>query len=142
MPPKSYVWLCALVGLTIATAPARASVEADIDLSAQQMVVTIDGAYYATWAVSTARRGYVTPVGSYQPYLLRRMHYSSKYENAPMPHSVFFRGDYAIHGTDYVKSLGRPASHGCIRLRPENAAELYTLVLQHGFDHTRIRIRR
>ena len=142
MFPKSYVWVAALVGLAIATGPAQASVEADIDLSTQQMVVTIDGAYYATWSVSTARRGYVTPVGSFQPYLLRRMHYSSKYENAPMPHSVFFRGDYAIHGTDYVKSLGKPASHGCIRLRPENAAELYTLVLQHGFDHTRIRIRK
>jgi lipoprotein-anchoring transpeptidase ErfK/SrfK len=134
------VW--ALVGLLVSTVGARASVDAEIDLSSQRMIVTIDGAYYATWPVSTARRGYVTPVGSFRPYLLRRMHYSSKYENAPMPHSVFFRGDYAIHGTDYVKSLGRPASHGCIRLRPENAAELYTLVLQHGFDHTSIRIRR
>jgi lipoprotein-anchoring transpeptidase ErfK/SrfK len=128
--------------LLVTTVGARASVDAEIDLSSQRMVVTIDGTYYATWPVSTARRGYVTPVGSFRPYLLRRMHYSSKYENAPMPHSVFFRGDYAIHGTDYVKSLGRPASHGCIRLRPENAAELYTLVLQHGFDHTSIRIRR
>ncbi|HKQ94594.1 MAG TPA: L,D-transpeptidase [Aestuariivirgaceae bacterium] len=134
--------VCALVGLLAPTVGARASVDAEIDLSSQRMVVTIDGTYYATWPVSTARRGYVTPVGSFRPYLLRRMHYSSKYENAPMPHSVFFRGDYAIHGTDYVKSLGRPASHGCVRLRPENAAELYTLVLQHGFDHTSIRIRR
>ena len=142
MPPRLCVLVCALVGLLALTVGARASVEADIDLSSQRMVVTIDGMYYATWPVSTARRGYVTPVGSFRPYLLRRMHYSSKYENAPMPHSVFFRGDYAIHGTNYIKSLGRPASHGCIRLRPENAAELYTLVLQHGFDHTSIRIRR
>ena len=142
MPSRLCVLVCALVGLLAPTVGARASVDAEIDLSSQRMVVTIDGTYYATWPVSTARRGYVTPVGSFRPYLLRRMHYSSKYENAPMPHSVFFRGDYAIHGTDYVKSLGRPASHGCVRLRPENAAELYTLVLQHGFDHTSIRIRR
>ena len=142
MPSRLCVLVWALVGLLVSTVGARASVDAEIDLSSQRMIVTIDGAYYATWPVSTARRGYVTPVGSFRPYLLRRMHYSSKYENAPMPHSVFFRGDYAIHGTDYVKSLGRPASHGCIRLRPENAAELYTLVLQHGFDHTSIRIRR
>ena len=142
MPSRLCVLVCALVGLLVPTVGARASVDAEIDLSSQRMVVTIDGTYYATWPVSTARRGYVTPVGSFRPYLLRRMHYSSKYENAPMPHSVFFRGDYAIHGTDYVKSLGRPASHGCVRLRPENAAELYTLVLQHGFDHTSIRIRR
>ena len=56
------------------------------------------------------------------------MHYSSKYENSPMPHSIFFRGGYAIHGTGYIKSLGRPASHGCIRLHPRNAAALYQLV--------------
>ena len=142
MPSRLCVLVWALVGLLVSTVGARASVDAEIDLSSQRMIVTIDGAYYATWPVSTARRGYVTPVGSFRPYLLRRMHYSSKYENAPMPHSVFFRGDYAIHGTNYIKSLGRPASHGCIRLRPENAAELYTLVLQHGFDHTSIRIRR
>ncbi len=66
------------------------------------------------------------------------MHYSSKYENAPMPHSVFFRGGYAVHGTDHVRSLGRPVSHGCIRLAPRNAATLYHLIRQHGLRATRI----
>jgi lipoprotein-anchoring transpeptidase ErfK/SrfK len=70
------------------------------------------------------------------------MHYSSKYENAPMPHSVFFRGGYAIHGTPYIKRLGRRASHGCVRLHPANAARLYKLVLIYGFDNTRITIHR
>jgi lipoprotein-anchoring transpeptidase ErfK/SrfK len=69
------------------------------------------------------------------------MHYSSKYENSPMPHSVFFRGGYAIHGTNYVKRLGRPASHGCIRLAPSNAATLYKLIRRHGMKKTRISIR-
>jgi lipoprotein-anchoring transpeptidase ErfK/SrfK len=70
------------------------------------------------------------------------MHYSSKYENSPMPYSVFFRGGYAIHGTGYVKSLGRPVSHGCVRLHPRNAAMLYRLVRSYGMSNTRIVIHR
>jgi len=113
-----------------------------IDLSAQTMTVTVDGLQYATWRVSTARRGYHTPIGSFRPYLLKRMHYSSKYENSPMPYSVFFRGGYAIHGTGYVKSLGRPVSHGCVRLDPRNAATLYHLVRSYGMSSTRIVVHR
>jgi lipoprotein-anchoring transpeptidase ErfK/SrfK len=121
---------------------AVASVRASIDLSDQAMTVTVDGLHYATWRVSTARRGYRTPIGSFRPYLLKRMHYSSKYENSPMPYSVFFRGGYAIHGTGYVKSLGRPVSHGCVRLHPRNAATLYRLVRSYGMGNTRIVIHR
>jgi lipoprotein-anchoring transpeptidase ErfK/SrfK len=95
-----------------------------------------------TWAVSTARKGYRTPVGSFRPQRLERMWYSRKYDMSPMPHSVFFRGGYAIHGTNYVKSLGRPASHGCVRLAPGNAAALYSLVRKHGMGGTRIIITR
>jgi lipoprotein-anchoring transpeptidase ErfK/SrfK len=68
------------------------------------------------------------------------MHYSQKYDNSPMPNSIFFLGGYAIHGTYYVKNLGRPASHGCIRLSPGNAAKLYGLVKRHGLGATRITI--
>ncbi len=82
------------------------------------MTIAVDGWYYANWRVSTARRGYWTPRGSFRPYLLKRMHYSSKYENSPMPHSIFFRGGYAIHGTYHVRSLGRAVSHGCIGWHP------------------------
>ena len=74
-------------------------------------------------AVSTARRGYRTPVGKYRPTRLERMWYSSKYENSPMPYSIFFLGGYAIHGTYEVKRLGRAVSHGCIRLHPEQCAQ-------------------
>jgi lipoprotein-anchoring transpeptidase ErfK/SrfK len=122
--------------------PANASVRASIDLSTQAMTVTVDGWYYATWRVSTARRGYRTPIGSFRPYLLKRMHYSSKYENSPMPYSVFFRGGYAIHVTGYVKSLGRPVSHGCVRLHPRHAAMLYRLVQNSDIGSTRIVIHR
>jgi lipoprotein-anchoring transpeptidase ErfK/SrfK len=135
----SIPWLAALL---LSTEAALASVVANIDISRQRMTITVDGAPYASWPVSTGVNGYNTPTGSYRPYLVKRMHYSSKYENSPMPHSVFFRGGYAIHGTQYVKRLGRRASHGCVRLHPANAARLYKLVLMYGFDDTRIRIHR
>ncbi len=122
------------------TSAANASVSVRIDVSAQTMTVDVDGDRYATWRVSTARSGYYTPRGNFRPYVLKKMHYSRKYDNSPMPHSIFFRGGYAIHATNYVKSLGRPASHGCIRLAPSNAATLYQLVKQYGMKSTRITI--
>jgi hypothetical protein len=126
--------------LTISAAQAKARVEAVIDLTRQRMTVYVDGRYYDTWKVSTGRAGYYTPRGTFRPYLLKRMHYSSKYDNAPMPYSVFFRGGYAIHGTDAVSRLGRPASHGCVRLHPRNAAELFSLIKRYGKRNTIIRI--
>ncbi len=132
------VLLASMVAITAAEAWAR--VEAHIDLSRQRMTVYVDGRYYDTWKVSTGRAGYHTPRGTYRPYLLKRMHYSSKYDNAPMPYSIFFRGGYAIHGTDAVSRLGRPASHGCVRLHPRHAAEFFSLVKRHGKRNTVIRI--
>ncbi len=127
--------------LLIASAgTASASVIAVVDISTQRMYVTVDGGPYAVWKVSTARRGYYTPRGSFRPKVLKRMHYSSKYENSPMPYSVFFHGGYAIHGTEYVRRLGSPASHGCIRLHTVNAAALYSLIKRYGRGSTRIRV--
>jgi lipoprotein-anchoring transpeptidase ErfK/SrfK len=111
---------------------------ARIDIPSQTMEVYENGVLTYSWPVSTARRGYHTPVGSYRPFRLERMWYSSQYENSPMPHSVFFRGGYAIHGTEAIRSLGRPASHGCIRLDPEDAATFYDLVAANGLRDTRI----
>ncbi|MGE3875001.1 MAG: L,D-transpeptidase [Parvibaculaceae bacterium] len=129
-----------LFSLLMAASAAQAKVAVWIDISRQTMTVSVDGWHYANWRVSTARSGYWTPRGSFRPYLLKRMHYSSKYDNSPMPHSIFFRGGYAIHGTNYVRALGRPVSHGCIRLAPANAARLYSLVRQYGKGGTSITI--
>ena len=104
------------------------------------MSVAVDGADLATWPVSTARRGYRTPVGSYKPYSLQRMHYSRLYDDTPMPYSIFFRGGYAIHGTAEIRNLGRPVSHGCVRLSPDNARSLFELVQSHGRQNTTIEI--
>jgi lipoprotein-anchoring transpeptidase ErfK/SrfK len=123
-------------------AAAATSVVARIDLSSQRMSVSINGFPRYYWPVSTARKGYVTPVGSFRPHRLERIWYSRKYDLSPMPHSVFFRGGYAVHGTNYVKRLGTPASHGCVRLAPANAATLYALVTRYGMQNTRIIITR
>jgi lipoprotein-anchoring transpeptidase ErfK/SrfK len=125
------------------TLPAdAASVEARISLSSQRMYVSVNGVRKYTWAVSTARPGYRTPTGTFRPHRLERSWYSRKYDNAPMPHSVFFLGGYAIHGTNAVKSLGRAVSHGCVRLAPGNAATLFSLVSKYGMGNTRIVVTR
>lgn len=108
------------------------AVQVNIDISAQAMAVRVNGFPYAYWRVSTARKGYYTPRGTFGVTRMAKVYYSRKYDNAPMPNAVFFRGGYAIHGSYAVKSLGRPASHGCVRLSPGNAAALYALIERNG----------
>ena len=131
-----------LTSLMLFPEQARAKILAHVDISSQRLHLYVNGSKRATWPVSTARRGYRTPIGTYRPYWLHRNHYSSIYRGAPMPYSVFFRGGYAIHGTNEVKRLGRPVSHGCIRLHPANAAVLFNLIRRHGYRSTQIRITR
>jgi len=111
---------------------AHATVEIEVDLTRQVMHVSVPSGDDFTWRISSARPGYVTPIGIYRAQHLELMHYSKKYDHSPMPYSIFFRGGYAIHGTYAVAHLGRPASHGCIRLAPANAARLYDLVRNEG----------
>ncbi|MFN3549923.1 MAG: L,D-transpeptidase [Mesorhizobium sp.] len=124
--------------ISVATASYAGALVARIDVSSQTMTVSKHGRVLYTWPVSTARSGYVTPRGQYKPTRMHRMWYSRKYDMSPMPYSIFFRGGYAIHGTNYVKQLGRPASHGCVRLHTANAARLYSLVREVGPGNTRI----
>src|SRR3569833_4142941 len=111
--------------LICAAAPARADIVVTVDKSAQRLTVTVDGTRRYDWPVSTARWGYRTPVGSYRPERLERKWFSRKYAMSPMPWSIFFRGGYAIHGSYEVSRLGRPASHGCIRLHPNKIFALF-----------------
>jgi lipoprotein-anchoring transpeptidase ErfK/SrfK len=132
----------AVAWLLLGATASAGSVTATIDISSQVMRVSVNGIPQYSWAVSTARRGYVTPVGTYRPQRLERSWYSRKYNMSPMPHSIFFKGGYAIHGTNYLKQLGQPASHGCVRLHPQNAATLFALVKAHGMANTRIVVTR
>jgi lipoprotein-anchoring transpeptidase ErfK/SrfK len=126
-----------LIAAMLIATPAAAETNITISKSHQMMQVDSDYGNYQ-WRVSTARKGYYTPTGTFHPYSLQLMHYSKKYDNAPMPHSIFFSGGYAIHATPHVGNLGRPASHGCVRLSPTNARTLYEIV-KHD-PNTTIRI--
>jgi hypothetical protein len=119
-------------------APARADLLIHVDKSTQQMEVSLDGAPLFTWPVSTGAPGYDTPSGNFKPFRMEKEHFSREWDDAPMPHSIFFTmKGHAIHGSTH-KSIGRPASHGCVRLEPKNAAILFDLVKQEGMAKTRV----
>ncbi len=135
-------FLAVFLFLTAVEAQAAQQVTARIDLSEQRLYLYVNGRLRDKWPVSTARKGYHTPTGSFRPTRLERMWYSRKYHMSPMPYSVFFLGGYAIHGTNDVRRLGRRASHGCVRLHPSHAAHLFNLVRRAGRGGTRIVITR
>jgi lipoprotein-anchoring transpeptidase ErfK/SrfK len=138
---RRVVLFAAAFGLLLGVpAFAEAGVVATISLSSQRMNVYVNGAPRYSWPVSTARAGYRTPTGTFRPQALAVWHRSTIYSGSPMPHSIFFHGGYAIHGSYETKYLGRPASHGCVRLHPSNAAALFSLVRQYGSGNTVIRI--
>ena len=114
-----------------------ADILVSISKTSQRMIVLIDGTARYTWLVSTGAKRHTTPTGVYKPQWLAKKWRSRQYNNAPMPHSIFFHKGYAIHGTTDIKRLGKIASHGCVRLHPDHAATLYSLV-QKQMAHTRL----
>jgi len=126
------------IALGMVSTAAAADVVIRISKYRQTMYVYVDGYLERMWAVSTGRWGYSTPEGSYRPTSLDASHRSGRYGGAPMPYAIFFHGGYAIHGSYDVDRLGEPASHGCIRLHPRNASELYNLVRDYGPEDTTI----
>lgn len=129
----------AAAATAILLAPAAAAnVLINVDKSSQQMSVSVDGAPRYHFAVSTGRPGYGTPNGTFHPQRMEPTWFSKEYYNSPMPHSIFFHGGFAIHGSYEIDRLGGPASHGCIRLHPDNAATLYALVEREGMGATTI----
>jgi len=126
--------LVALAGAT----RAGAGVLVEVDRSSQTMTVTADDGQRYTWPVSTGRPGYGTPAGTFHPQMMARHWFSRVYYNAPMPYSIFFYYGFAIHGSYEIARIGRPASHGCIRLHPEDAAILFDLVQRQGMRNTTI----
>ena len=137
-------FIASLAGACLATLALGQSAWADIlisvNKSTQRMTVTVDGRQRYNWPVSTGRRGYETPSGTFQPFRMDKTHRSQEYDNAPMPYSIFFTmtGD-AIHGT-YERGLGRPVSHGCVRLSVQHAATLWDLVKRERMASTIVRV--
>jgi hypothetical protein len=122
-----------------AAAPAAAGVQIRVNLSNQTLTARTPDGDVRNWAISSGRTGFRTIRGTYRPYMLKTYHWSRKYRGH-MPHSIFFKGGYAIHGTTYVSRLGTPASSGCIRLHPAHAKELFNMVKRYGQSSTRIAI--
>lgn len=138
MRPRG-VFLAALAASVLVSTAASAGVVISIDKSVQQMSVSVDGVRRYTWPVSTGRTGYATPSGAYTPFRLEEDHYSKEWDDAPMPHSIFFTPKgHAIHGSFETKRLGTAASHGCVRLAPKNAATLFALVREEGLGNTKV----
>jgi lipoprotein-anchoring transpeptidase ErfK/SrfK len=141
---KSSIGKSSITKASLTVAPARAisatgPIAITIDITTQEMTVSsVDGRTIYSFDVSTGRKGYSTPTGSFKPIRMHKMWYSAKYENAPMPYSIFFHGGYAIHGTTDIANLGTVASHGCVRLHPDNAELLYNLVNKVGMKNTKI----
>jgi hypothetical protein len=128
-----------LAALLVSGGAASASILITVDKSTQQMRVEVDGKLRWEWPVSTGRAGHDTPNGRYTAFRLERDHFSREWDDAPMPHSIFFtRAGHAIHGTNHTRQLGRPASAGCVRLAPEHAEALFALVEARGLPQTRV----
>ena len=119
-------FLIAFTALTLfASGAAQAKVAITVDKDNQQMTVAVDGVERYRWPVSSGLPSYETPNGSFRAFRMEEDHYSKEFDDAPMPHSIFFtKIGHAIHGTDSVNRLGSPASHGCVRLSRENASKL------------------
>ena len=105
---------------------------ARVDLSSQRMKVYRGGRLLYTWKVSTGRKGYGTPTGTWRIHRMHKRYFSRKYNNAPMPHAMFYYRGFAVHGTNHISRLGRPASHGCVRLHPDHARKLFSMVKRSG----------
>lgn len=133
-----YVAIAAFSALLCLSAPAKAELLVSISKSQQRLAVVIDGAETYRWPVSTGVRGHDTPTGSFHPTRLERHWYSRQYSLTPMPWAMFFHRGYAVHGTMEVYNLGRAASHGCVRLRPDNAAIMYALMRRQGLRNTQV----
>jgi hypothetical protein len=133
-------FLVAIAGLMLfATSAAQAKVSITVDKNAQLMTVAIDGVERYQWPVSTGIPSYETPNGSFRTFRMEADHYSKEFDDAPMPHSIFFtKIGHAIHGTDSEGRLGSPASHGCVRLSRANATTLYALVEKEGVLNTTV----
>jgi hypothetical protein len=139
MRARAVFWVIATISLSIGATSASAALQIRVDKTAQTLTVVRDGRTLHTWPVSTGKAGHATPSGNFTTFRMEAEHFSKEWDDAPMPHSVFFtKQGHAIHGSYDVKRLGSPASHGCVRLAPANAATLFSLVQQEGLPNTQV----
>jgi hypothetical protein len=133
-------FLIAFAGLMFfAASAAQAKISITVDKDSQTMTVAVDGVERYQWPVSSGNPSHETPNGSFRAFRMEEDHYSKEFDDAPMPHSIFFTKEgHAIHGTESEGRLGTPVSHGCVRLSRANATTLYALVEQQGVLNTTV----
>ncbi len=138
-------FLVALSGLMLigtgffASGTAQAKVEITVDKNNQLMTVAVDGVERYQWPVSSGNPSHETPNGTFRTFRMEADHFSKEFDDAPMPHSIFFtKIGHAIHGTESEGRLGTPVSHGCVRLSRANATTLYALVQKEGVLNTTV----
>lgn len=125
-----------------AKAAAKPRLVITVNKASQKMTVELDGDTVYQWPVSTGAKGYDTPSGTFKPFRMEKDHFSQEWDDAPMPYSIFFTPEgHALHGSYHIKSLGRRASHGCVRIHPDNAAKLFALVQKTGMSNTQVIIK-
>ena len=108
--------LLAVAGLMLAGSPALANVAITVNKDTQTMTVAVDGVTKYRWPVSTGIPSRETPSGSFKAFRMEADHYSKEFDDAPMPHSIFFtKIGHAIHGTMSEGRLGTPAWRGRLR---------------------------
>jgi hypothetical protein len=134
------IGIMAVGALLCLAAPAKADVQVTVSKSQQRLAVVVNGTEVARWPVSTGVRGHDTPTGTFRPHDMERHWYSRQYQLTPMPWAIFFHQGYAVHATMEAYNLGRPASHGCVRLRPDNASTLFSLVRRQGLQNTKVTV--
>lgn len=128
-----------VTGSSLSVNEAQAGILIRVDKTTQRMTVTRDGQTLYDWPVSTGMDGYSTPRGAFSPSRMVADYRSREWDDAPMPHAIFFTGrGHAIHGSSHTGRLGTPASHGCVRLAPAKAATLFALVKAEGMGNTRV----
>ena len=125
---------CATCALTFQRA--TADVLAHVILSEQRLHLYVDGEKKDVWKISGGKKPGWTHTGTFRPYVLSRHHRSRLFRGAPMPYAIFYDSHWAIHGTNAIKKLGQPASHGCVRLHPKHASILFDLVRKRGKKNT------
>jgi hypothetical protein len=139
MPIRTVLSGLLALGLSAVASSTSAALVIKIDKSAQRLTVSRDGQTLHTWPVSTGKTGYATPSGNFTTFRMEAVHFSKEWDDAPMPHSVFFTEQgHAIHGSYEIRRLGLPVSHGCVRLAPANATKLFALVKREGLSATRV----
>src|ERR1700722_15906201 len=137
---KMRSFLVALTRLGLFTpSAAQAKIAITVDKDAQVMTVAVDGVERYHWPVSTGNPSHETPNGTFRTFRMEADHFSKEFDDAPMPHSIFFtKMGHAMHGTESEGHLGVPVSHGCVRLSRANATTLYALVEKEGVLNTTV----